>query len=175
MFDYGVNSGIGRSGKVLRRVLKLPDNTSAVNDAVIAAARAADAKALIVAICDERLRFLQSLQDLGRVRRRLGPARGGGEVGRAGDGERARRRRTCSHASAAGRAVVPVAKGAQQGSAGAIVAAGAAAAQQAHQSGHAPGVIAVVDRCYALRPPSPPGCSGTGGNASNRSSRHEQA
>jgi lysozyme family protein len=62
VFDYGVNSGIGRSGKVLRRCLKLPDNSSAVTDAVIAAANAANAKALIAAICDERLRFLQSLK-----------------------------------------------------------------------------------------------------------------
>ncbi len=62
VFDYGVNSGIGRSGKVLRRCLKLPDTTSVVNDAVIAAARAAEAKTLIAAICDERLRFLQSLK-----------------------------------------------------------------------------------------------------------------
>ena len=62
VFDYGVNSGISRSGKVLRRVLKLPDNTSVVNDLVIAAARAADPKTLVIAICDERLRFLQSLK-----------------------------------------------------------------------------------------------------------------
>ena len=62
VFDYGVNSGIGRSGKVLRRVLRLPDTTSVVNDAVIAAARGSDAKALIVAICDERMLFLQSLK-----------------------------------------------------------------------------------------------------------------
>jgi len=62
VFDYGVNSGIGRSGKVLRRVLKLTDNSSAVTDAVIAAARAGDAKAVIAAICDERLRFLRSLK-----------------------------------------------------------------------------------------------------------------
>ncbi|MDO9414013.1 MAG: glycosyl hydrolase 108 family protein [Pseudolabrys sp.] len=31
VFDYGVNSGIGRSGKVLRRCLKLPDDSSVVN------------------------------------------------------------------------------------------------------------------------------------------------
>jgi lysozyme family protein len=62
VFDYGVNSGIGRSGKVLRRVLKLADNTSTVTDTVIAAARAGEPKALIAAICDERLRFLQSLK-----------------------------------------------------------------------------------------------------------------
>src|SRR5712664_1318708 len=30
VFDYGANSGIGRSGKVLRRVLKMSDNTSVV-------------------------------------------------------------------------------------------------------------------------------------------------
>src|SRR5665213_1799761 len=62
VFDYGVNSGIGRSGRVLRRELKLADDTSAVTDAVIAAARVADAPGLIAAICDERQRFLQSLK-----------------------------------------------------------------------------------------------------------------
>lgn len=62
VFDYGVNSGIGRSGKVLRRCLKQPDDTGTVSDAVIAAGRAADAPTLIAAICDERLRFLQSLK-----------------------------------------------------------------------------------------------------------------
>lgn len=61
VFDYGVNSGIGRSGKVLRRALSLSDMTSKVNDEVISAACRADAKALIETICDERLRFLKSL------------------------------------------------------------------------------------------------------------------
>ena len=59
---YGVNSGTGRSGKVLRRMLGLPDDSSTVTDAVIAAARAADPKILIAAICGERLRFLQALK-----------------------------------------------------------------------------------------------------------------
>lgn len=36
VFDYGVNSGIGRSGKVLRRVVGLPDDTSTVTDQVLA-------------------------------------------------------------------------------------------------------------------------------------------
>lgn len=62
VFDYGVNSGIGRSGKVLRRCLNLPDDSSVVNDHVVAAAKADDAKALVAAICDERLRFLQRLK-----------------------------------------------------------------------------------------------------------------
>jgi SPP1 family predicted phage head-tail adaptor len=47
--------------------------------------------------------------------------------------------------SAQGRALVPVRKGARQGTAGAAVAAGVAAAQQAHQSGHSTGsVMAIV-------------------------------
>ena len=62
IFDYGVNSGIGRSGKVLRRLLNVPGNTDTVEDAVIAAALASDAATLVEAICGERLRFLQSLK-----------------------------------------------------------------------------------------------------------------
>ena len=62
LFDYGVNSGTGRSGKVLRRMLGLPDDSRTVTDAVIATARATDPKVLIAAICDERLRFLQALK-----------------------------------------------------------------------------------------------------------------
>jgi len=124
-------------------MLKLPDNSSAVSDAVIAAAHTTQAKALIVSICDERLRFLQALKTW--------PVFG------AGWGRRVAEVRSIALAmasgapapdlqtsNAAGRAVVPVAKGAQQGSAGAIAAAGAAAAQQAYQSGHATGVIAAV-------------------------------
>ncbi|MFZ0845983.1 MAG: glycosyl hydrolase 108 family protein, partial [Pseudolabrys sp.] len=119
VFDYGVNSGIGRSGKVLRRVLNFADNTSAVNDTVIAAARGADAKSVIVAICDERLRFLQSLKTW--------------SVFGAGWGRRVAEVKAVAlamasgapapdlpHTNASGRAVVPLAKGAQQGSAGAI-------------------------------------------------------
>ncbi len=150
VFDYGVNSGIGRSGKVLRRVLGLSDNTSVVNDAVVAAARAIDAKALIVAICDERLRFLQSLRTW--------------DVFGAGWGRRVAEVKQVALALAAGapapdiidanglgkaiptlgRAVVPVAKGAQQGSSGAIAAAGAATAQQAHASGVRTSIVITI-------------------------------
>jgi lysozyme family protein len=57
--DYGVNSGIGRRGKVLRRVVGLPDDTSVVTDQVLAYTRVRDPKVLVAAICDERLAFLQ--------------------------------------------------------------------------------------------------------------------
>lgn len=62
VFDYGVNSGIGRAGKVLRRLLKLTDTTHQVSGEVIEAARRWEAAVLVVAICDERLRFLKSLK-----------------------------------------------------------------------------------------------------------------
>jgi lysozyme family protein len=62
VFDYGVNSGIGRSGKVLRRLVKLSDRSSIVTDEVILAVLAADAAILAAGICDERLRFLRSLR-----------------------------------------------------------------------------------------------------------------
>ncbi|MCK9917810.1 hypothetical protein MXD81_52595 [Microbacteriaceae bacterium K1510] len=141
VFDYGVNSGIGRSGKVLRRVLKLPDNTSVVSDAVIAAACAADAKAVIAAICDERLRFLKSLKTWSVFGKGWG--RRVAEVRAAAlamaEGAEAAPPQTLG----GGRAVVPTATKAQQGSAGAIAAAGAVATQQAHQDG-APVTIVIA-------------------------------
>jgi len=62
VFDYGVNSGIGRSAKVLRRLLGLPDRSATISDDVIAAARAVDPTTLVTKICDERLQFLRSLR-----------------------------------------------------------------------------------------------------------------
>ena len=62
VFDFGVNSGIARSAKALRRLLGLPDRAGTMGDDVIATARAADAAALVAEICDERLRFLRALR-----------------------------------------------------------------------------------------------------------------
>lgn len=62
MFDYGVNSGVGRSGKVLRRVCGMRADASAVTDEVLAEVRKRNPEKIIVAMCDERLRFLQSLR-----------------------------------------------------------------------------------------------------------------
>jgi len=60
VFDYGVNSGIGRAAKVLQRILDVPPDGRIV-PRTIAAARSRDAAALVDVICDERLAFLQSL------------------------------------------------------------------------------------------------------------------
>ena len=60
VFDYGVNSGVGRAGKVLRRVCGLKDGAS-WPDALSAASKR-DPKALVKAISDERMAFLKSLK-----------------------------------------------------------------------------------------------------------------
>ena len=62
VFDYGVHSGIGRSGKVLRRKLGLSDASSKVTDDVVAAANRAVPTTLAANICDQRLAFLKSLK-----------------------------------------------------------------------------------------------------------------
>ena len=61
LFDYAVNSGTGRAPKVLQRVLGAPA-TGRMDEATLAAARERDARALSLAVCDERLRFLQGLK-----------------------------------------------------------------------------------------------------------------
>jgi lysozyme family protein len=128
---------------VLRRALKIPDNSGSVTDAVIAAALAADATTLIVAICDERNRFMRSLKTW--------PVFGAGWGRRVSDvksvalamAARAPAPAT-SKVLTQGRAVVPMAQTARHASTGAIIAAGAAATQQAHQSGMRPIALAAI-------------------------------
>jgi lysozyme family protein len=61
VFDYGVNSGIGRAAKVLQRLVAAAVDGE-VGPATIAATKRANATALIEAICDERPAFLQGLR-----------------------------------------------------------------------------------------------------------------
>ncbi len=129
VFDYGVNSGVGRSGKVLRRLLKLTDASSTVTDDVIAAAQRADAKKLIAALCDERLAFLQRLKTwpvFGKGwGRRVAEVKAAALVMAAASGT-AEQSRSQTKA--------PVTGVAQKSAAGAIAAMGTAAAQQAYQA-----------------------------------------
>lgn len=62
VFDYGVNSGIGRSGRVLRRLLGLPDTTHKVDETVLSKVNKKDPQDLIEEITQERLKFLKSLR-----------------------------------------------------------------------------------------------------------------
>jgi len=61
-FDYGVNSGIGRSPKVLRRCLHMADNAAWADvKARIDGLSKDQVKILVNAICDERQAFLEHL------------------------------------------------------------------------------------------------------------------
>ena len=61
VFDYGVNSGIGRSKKVLQRVVGVKAD-GVLGPLTLRAVNASDPKAIVIAICDERLRFLKRLR-----------------------------------------------------------------------------------------------------------------
>lgn len=61
VFDYGVNSGIARSGRVLRRCIGFAVNDWHVTSEVIAAVNKRDIKLLIGEINTERLKFLEGL------------------------------------------------------------------------------------------------------------------
>lgn len=60
VFDYGINSGIGRAVPVLQRLVGAPVDGK-VGPITIAKAKATDPKELINKIYDERMNFLRSL------------------------------------------------------------------------------------------------------------------
>jgi lysozyme family protein len=144
VFDYGVNSGIGRAGKVLRRQLGLADTTSAVTQEVVAAARAVAPARLVAALCEERLRFLKRLRTWPVFGRGWG--RRVAEVRAASLAMAARTAMPDQRAPtpSAGKGVVPVNTGAQKGTVGGAIATGGAAAQQAHQAGARPIVVIAI-------------------------------
>jgi lysozyme family protein len=146
VFDYGVNSGVARAGKVLRRVCGLSDSDWRVTDVVIAAVQKRDPKALVIAINDERLAFLKRLKTW--------PVFGTGWARRV-----AQVRAVSLHMATRGLAdaavpqttpverakgEVPISAGSQKGTAGAIAATGAVVAQQSHNGGIQPAVIAAI-------------------------------
>ena len=132
VFDYGVNSGIGRSKKVLQRVASVTAD-GVIGPATMRAVLAADPKKTINAICDERLRFLQRL--------RTWPVFG------AGWGRRVKEVRAVSLAMAKGAPALPEASNQAAGAkapkeaapaatkAGGGAAGALAAAAMAHQAG----------------------------------------
>ena len=138
LFDYAVNSGTGRAPKVLQRLLGAPV-TGRMDDATVAAATVREPRALIAAICDERMRFLQSLKTW--------PVFGAGWTRRVAEvraaasamADRAARRVPIRNdrpmTPSAGKGVVPVNDVARKGAAGGAIATGGAAAQQSAQGG----------------------------------------
>lgn len=147
IFDYGVNSGVGRSGKVLRRCLGLPDNTWQVTPQVVAAALAADPVKLCNMIWSERLAFLKSLKTW--------PVFGKGWTNRVVGGKafsqtliakggKAPPAPAPSSATPAGKGQVPVNTTAQGGAAGGSVVTGTTTATAAAQSGAPWWVVALI-------------------------------
>ena len=61
VFDYGVNSGITRAGRVLRAVLGLPSTDWHVDASVRAGLGTVDPQHVADAICTERTNFLHRL------------------------------------------------------------------------------------------------------------------
>lgn len=61
IFDYGVNSGISRAGKVLERLVGAPVDTGVIGPLTLDKTSRVDPVWLVNAICDERLKFLKGL------------------------------------------------------------------------------------------------------------------
>jgi len=145
VFDYAVNSGTGRAPKVLQRVLG-QSVSGRMDDATLAAANVRDAREIVQAICDERMRFLKGLRTwpvFGKGwTRRVAEVRAAslGMADRAAGripGEVPATRST-------GKGAVPISKNARNGTAGGAVATGGAVAQQAAEGGANWTVIAII-------------------------------
>lgn len=131
VFDYGVNSGVGRSGKVLRRCLGLSDKTWVVTPEVVAKSLTVDPAKLCGMIWSERLAFLRSLKTWPIFGKGWGRRVAGGRL----FSDLLIRNKTVlapAQVPAPGKGVVPVNKGAQTGTAGSVVITGTTAATQAH-------------------------------------------
>lgn len=61
VFDYGVNSGIGRSARVLQQIVGVPGD-GGIGPETLARVRALPASTIIKDVCVERLVFLQGLR-----------------------------------------------------------------------------------------------------------------
>lgn len=144
VFDYGVNSGAARAAKVLQRLVGRTVVHDRLDAETMALMRARDPKALIAALCDERMAFLRRLKTW--------PVFGAGWSRRVADvravslalADKQSAPSPQPTARASGKAVVPVNTAAQKGAAGGALAAGTAAAGHAAQSGARPFVIAAI-------------------------------
>ncbi len=132
VFDYGVNSGTARAAKVLRRLLGLAE-AGGVDAAVLAAVRGREPAQLIVALCDERLAFLQQL--------RTWPTFGRGWSRRVAEV------RATALSMAGGKAAAqpaPASSGKTGRAAGGVIIGGGIAAGQAHAAEASPIMVAAI-------------------------------
>lgn len=146
-FDYAVNSGTGRVPKVLQRILGIAA-TGRMDDTTLVAARGRDARALVQAISDERMRFLQGLKTwpvFGKGwAKRVGEVRAAALALADKGAGRIPIRADAPTTPAPGKGVVPVNDGARRGTAGGAIATGGVVAQQSAANGADWIVIAVI-------------------------------
>jgi len=159
VFDYGVNSGVGRAARVLRHLCGFEGQGTRIDTTTLAAVRRRDTAELAAALCDERLAFLKRLRTwsvFGRGwARRVSEVRaaalemaaqveGGDQTGPAI--ATAREERLCSGAQppASGKGVVAVNRAAQNGTAAGAAVTGVAAAERAHDAGAPVGLVIVI-------------------------------
>jgi lysozyme family protein len=145
-FDYAVNSGTGRVPKVLQRILGV-GVTGRMDDATLAAAKRREPRALIQALCDERLRFLQGLKTWGVFGKGWSKRVGEVRVAALALADKAAGRappREMPATPAQGKGVVPINDAARRGTTGGALASGGIAAQQSAASGADWLVIAVI-------------------------------
>src|SRR3954454_5439950 len=136
-FDYAVNSGTGRVPKVLQRVLGI-GVSGRMDDATLAAVKKHEPRALIEAICDERLRFLQGLKTWGVFgagwSKRVGEVRAAALALAEKTAGRAPLRDTPA-TTAQGKGVVPTNDTARRSTTGGALASGGIAPQQSAAGG----------------------------------------
>jgi lysozyme family protein len=144
IFDYGVNSGIGRSGKVLRRKLGMSDTVSTVTNDVVAMAGRAGPEKLAAAICDERLAFLMSLKTWPAFGRGWGRRVAGVRAAALGMAVGATAMLPPSTMATAGKGIVPKPKAAQNAIVVATTSAGAAGGAGASSAAMAIVIVLVV-------------------------------
>jgi lysozyme family protein len=136
-FDYAVNSGTGRAPKVLQRVLGI-SVTGRMDDATLVATKKREPRAVIQAICDERLRFLQGLKTWGVFgagwSKRVGEVRAAALALAEKTAGRAPLRDTPA-TTAQGKGVVPINDTARRSTTGGALASGGIAAQQSAAGG----------------------------------------
>lgn len=151
VFDYAVNSGTGRVPKVLQRVLSI-GVTGRMDEATVAAVRKREARDVIQAICDERLRFLQGLKTwpvFGKGwSRRVGEVRAAA-LALAGKSAGPAPLRDTPGTVTQGKGVVPINEAARKSTAGGTIASGGIAAQQSAENG-ADWIVIVIIVAVAL-------------------------
>jgi lysozyme family protein len=139
VFDYGVNSGIGRGAKVLQRVVGVAADGE-IGAQTLAAVAQRQPMAVVEDICDERLRFLQGLKTWPVFGKGWGRRVAEVRAAARAMAEKAPVRSDRPTATVPGKGAVPINETARNTTAGGAAAAGGTAAAQSNE----PGTVFVI-------------------------------